>query len=42
LSLPLARLGGRREGTVFALLCMALPALAALAARLVLGPPGLY
>lgn len=42
LSLPLARLGGRREGTVFALLCVVLPALAVLVARLVLGPPGLY
>jgi hypothetical protein len=42
LSPPLARLGGRRESTVFALLCVALPALAALATRLVLGPPGLY
>jgi hypothetical protein len=42
LSLPLARLGGRRESTVFALLCVALPALAVLAARVMLGPPGLY
>jgi hypothetical protein len=41
LSGPLARMGGRRERSVFALLCMVLPALAVLVARLALGPPGL-
>jgi hypothetical protein len=41
LSLPLARIGGRSESSVFALLCLVLPALAVLAARLLLGPPGL-
>jgi hypothetical protein len=42
LSLPLARIGRRREGTVFVLLCVGLPALAVLVARLMLGPPGLH
>jgi hypothetical protein len=42
LSPPFARVGSWREGSMFVLLCLALPALAVLAARLTLGPPGLY
>jgi hypothetical protein len=41
LSPPFARVGSWREGSVFALLCVVLPALAVLVARLMLGPPGL-